>query len=176
MIPPTSQNLEEFGKLLKIYIALQPKHTLEIGTHEGGTLYYWLLNATPNSVVGSIDFQGIVSESQASLWAAPRVKAICYSGDSTEQQAIDWARNNIGTLDWLFIDGGHDYETVKSDWNNYSPLVKKGGVIALHDILPQENSEVNFLWEELKNYHHHKEIIKTHPDWGIGPGIGVIYT
>lgn len=176
MIPPTSQNLNEFGELLKIYMILQPKYTLEIGTHEGGTLYYWLQNAVPGSVVGSIDNQGIISESQAKVWAAPRVKALCYRGDSTEQQAIDWARNNIGTLDWLFIDGGHDYDTVKSDWENYSPLVRRGGTVAFHDILPHPACEVDKLWSEIKeNYAGVQEIIEPHTEWGFGPGIGIVY-
>lgn len=36
-------------------------------------------------------------------------------------------------IDILFIDDGHDYESVKSDYENFSPFVKKGGLILLHD-------------------------------------------
>jgi len=33
----------------------------------------------------------------------------------------------------LFIDGSHDYEQVKKDYENFSPLVVPGGVIIFHD-------------------------------------------
>lgn len=36
-------------------------------------------------------------------------------------------------LDLLFIDGAHDYASVKADFELYFPKVKVGGVIAFHD-------------------------------------------
>jgi len=38
-----------------------------------------------------------------------------------------------GIYDLLFIDGDHSYEGVKQDWVMYSPLVRKGGIVAFHD-------------------------------------------
>jgi predicted O-methyltransferase YrrM len=37
------------------------------------------------------------------------------------------------TYDFVYIDGLHTYEGVKSDITNYLPLIKKGGVIGGHD-------------------------------------------
>ena len=37
------------------------------------------------------------------------------------------------SLDFVFIDAAHDYESVKKDINAWYPKVKKGGVIAGHD-------------------------------------------
>ena len=37
------------------------------------------------------------------------------------------------TLDFVYIDGNHDYEFVKNDIENYYPHLKKGGVIGGHD-------------------------------------------
>jgi predicted O-methyltransferase YrrM len=39
-------------------------------------------------------------------------------------------------LDVLFIDGGHDFETVWADLENYAPRVKTGGWILMHDAYP----------------------------------------
>jgi predicted O-methyltransferase YrrM len=39
-------------------------------------------------------------------------------------------------VDFLFIDADHSYEGVKKDFEMYSPLVRKGGIIAFHDIIP----------------------------------------
>ncbi len=36
-------------------------------------------------------------------------------------------------VDFLFIDGAHDYENVKKDFELWSPFLKKGGIIAFHD-------------------------------------------
>ena len=36
-------------------------------------------------------------------------------------------------FDFLYIDGNHRYEAVKSDLINYYPRVKKGGIISGHD-------------------------------------------
>jgi cephalosporin hydroxylase len=37
-------------------------------------------------------------------------------------------------VDFIYIDGNHDYKYVLSDLKNYWPLVKKGGIFAGHDI------------------------------------------
>ena len=39
-------------------------------------------------------------------------------------------------LDFLFIDGDHAFKGVKSDFQLYSELVRPGGLIAFHDIIP----------------------------------------
>jgi len=37
------------------------------------------------------------------------------------------------SLDFVFIDAGHDYESVSKDLNAWYPKIKKGGTIAGHD-------------------------------------------
>lgn len=36
-------------------------------------------------------------------------------------------------LDFLFIDGDHSYPTVERDYREWSPFVKPGGLLAMHD-------------------------------------------
>ena len=36
-------------------------------------------------------------------------------------------------IDLLFIDADHSYQAVRRDWDDWSPYVKAGGIIALHD-------------------------------------------
>ena len=61
---------------------------------------------------------------------------------------------NGDQLDFLVIDGDHRYAGVRRDFDLWSPLVKKGGFVALHDIVPHKKlgntCEVDRFWRELK--------------------------
>jgi predicted O-methyltransferase YrrM len=43
-------------------------------------------------------------------------------------------------IDLLFIDANHSYEGVKQDWDLWSPKVRDGGRIAMHDCKQSANS------------------------------------
>jgi hypothetical protein len=80
-----------------------------------------------------------------------------------------------GGLDFLFIDGDHTLEGVRSDYDMYSPLVKPSGTIIFHDICvhrPEFNCHVDKFWNELKKGREYWEFIEN-PDQGLY-GIGVI--
>ena len=38
-----------------------------------------------------------------------------------------------GLLDYVYIDGAHDYKSVTNDLNAWAPKVKKGGILSGHD-------------------------------------------
>ncbi len=40
---------------------------------------------------------------------------------------------NRGTLDFVYIDAGHSYHEVKSDFEAWEPRVCKGGIVSWHD-------------------------------------------
>ena len=91
---------------------------------------------------------------------------------------LDLVRATLGdrVLDYLFIDGDHSYAGVKADFEQYGPLVKKGGLIAFHDIadgLPENVGGVPRFWNELKHQFRNQEFIAD-PKQG-GWGIGVLY-
>ncbi len=48
------------------------------------------------------------------------------------------------TLDFLFVDGDHRYEGVLEDYNNYTPLIKKGGLLFMHDCRMGREGGANF--------------------------------
>lgn len=55
-----------------------------------------------------------------------------YQDVSTAPEAIEFAEM-IAPYDLIYIDGGHTYEVVKSDLENYAPLVKVGGYLVMDD-------------------------------------------
>jgi methyltransferase family protein len=46
-------------------------------------------------------------------------------------EAAKWIAD--GSLDFVFLDGNHQYESVKQDIADWAPKVRKGGVISGHD-------------------------------------------
>jgi len=74
---------------------------------------------------------------------------ILICGNSTSKNTISNVKAH-GRYDFIFIDGGHDYETVKKDFHNYSQLLNQNGVIALHDIYSDICPGVARFWRELK--------------------------
>jgi len=50
--------------------------------------------------------------------------------------SVESCRNiSDDTLDWVYIDASHDYESVLEDLYNWAPKVKKGGIITGHDYI-----------------------------------------
>jgi hypothetical protein len=37
-------------------------------------------------------------------------------------------------VDFLFIDGDHSVESTQRDWQDFSPFVRSGGIVAFHDL------------------------------------------
>jgi predicted O-methyltransferase YrrM len=152
---------------LRPFISFLRRHPLqtivEIGTYSGGTLWLWCQIASPTAHVVSIDlpggaFGGGQNEAQAEQFrsfARDGQRLTLIRADSHDRQTLDELARELGrvSIDFLFIDGDHTYEGVKQDYEMYSPLVRTGGIVAFHDVLPHtqdERCQVDVLWEELK--------------------------
>ena len=80
-------------------------------------------------------------------------------------------------VDFLFIDGDHSYETVRSDYERFGALVGPGGLIAMHDIIADRNvpaSQVHRLWGELEQTNRVEAILDRDSVPGAGMGIGLV--
>ncbi len=62
-------------------------------------------------------------------------------GDSRK---VEWTR----MVDILFIDGDHSYESAKADYEKYTPFVKHGGIIFMHDVIHPKLG-INQFWKEI---------------------------
>ena len=82
-------------------------------------------------------------------------------------------------MDFLFIDGDHSYEGVKRDFADYAPLVRPGGLIAFHDIVPGgpgkhgDPGGVPIFWRELAVSRVDATELVEDWDWG-SCGVGVV--
>lgn len=176
---------EELIGLFDMVAGLQPKNALEIGTYTGGTLFMTCRVADPGATVISVDLPG-GRFGRGYVWPrkfvyrkfAKHNQALhLLRKNSHDSKTFDLVRSLLGDkrLDFLFIDGDHTYEGVRADFEMYSPLVRKGGLVAFHDIVrhpPQTECEVDRFWAEIRTHYRHREIIKD-PSQGWA-GIGVL--
>ena len=68
-----------------------------------------------------------------------------YFGYSHLPDIVEAVYKNIGEVDLLFIDGGHQYKEILVDWLLYHHLVPAGGVIAFHDIVATNTGVPEFI-------------------------------
>ena len=63
---------------------------------------------------------------------------------------------------------------VRQDYEMYSPLVRKGGLIAFHDILekqPTPQNQVYYFWKDIKQKTVTEEFVNDYDQTGFGIGI-----
>ncbi|MBM3254640.1 MAG: class I SAM-dependent methyltransferase [Candidatus Omnitrophica bacterium] len=180
-----SQVKKEILKLLIILNRIKPNSVLEIGTESGGTLFLFTRVASEDATIISIDLPGGPFGGGYPKWRVPFYKSFALPNqkihllraDSHDETTLEKVKTILTgrEIDFLFIDGDHTYEGVKKDFEMYSPLVKKNGIIALHDIVPhlrRPNCKVSRFWNEIKFKYDHVEIVN---DWNQNwAGIGVI--
>ena len=58
-----------------------------------------------------------------------------------EGYSFDVVNDFKDTIDLLFIDGAHEFEAVFQDYEQWSPLLRPGGMIAFHDVVFGENPD-----------------------------------
>jgi cephalosporin hydroxylase len=138
--PVRTQQLEwEFTQLIGIYERLAPSVILEIGSADGGTLYQWMKRRQPGGIFISIEPD--LSDERRKMWTGWADQfgheLHMIGADSSKPATLVQVRSILSErqVDFLFIDGDHSYTGSRSDFDMYGPLVRDGGVIALHDIV-----------------------------------------
>lgn len=127
--------------------ATDPRIIFEIGTFEGQTTLA-LAEATPRADIFTLDLprgasvpHAVVHEAESvardstgayfsATMAAARITQL--RGDSRSFDFSPW----FGKCDLVLVDGGHDYETAKSDTENALRLRSASGIIVWDDYIP----------------------------------------
>jgi len=182
-----NQKWSELSGLVHLVRGLSPISIIEIGVDGGGTMALWAQIAATDARLIGVDLE-ISAAVQSSVRASLRTgQALSlFAGDSHSDATKRRVRDTLGDnkVDFLFIDGDHGYEGVKQDFEDYGPLVRKGGLVAFHDIVPdfstrfgihtgQHSGAVHKFWREVSTRYPHDEFIESIAQDGFG--IGVIY-
>ena len=94
-----------------------------------------------------------------------------FAGNTRETLAA--AITELPPIDFAFIDGGHSYETVKSDWENVERVIHARSVVIFDDYVCEEAVEregfgVNRLMAEIDRSRYKVEILEP-VDWWPRP-------
>jgi len=124
------QDLDEIVQLFNEVKKIKPKSILEIGIERGGTFKLWeqlILSNYPSGYLCGIDtnINNILWG-----WGKSSLEIDVIKGRSQDVYSLVVGfLTEVREFDFIFIDGDHSYEGVKSDYNLYSTLIRKGGLI-----------------------------------------------
>lgn len=167
-IPSAWKGLEGFAHWL--VLTLNPKITVELGTDYG---YSAIELARYNKgIVYTVDwFKGDEHTGFRDTEAKVRqnldesgILGVQLIKHDFHSAAESWTR---GVIDLLHIDGRHNYEDVRQDFNDWIRHVRSGGVILLHDTQSFANDVGRFYHElvypkfEITHSHGLGVVLKT---------------
>lgn len=161
------QRPKELWILVQAIQAIPAKRILEIGTANGGTLKFFEHAVELGGKIVTVDpAKGDAIENLPVDFSNPRCDIQLVKGYSQAPETIEKIMLALGEepIDFLFIDGAHDYEAVKADFNNFHKLVRPGGVIGFHDV---NYPPIKRVWDEINIPCRSK----VHHDYGLGTGI-----
>jgi predicted O-methyltransferase YrrM len=146
-------------------------------------LFLMLHALPPDAHVVSVDLEGGAFGGGYPHWkrllfhlvalGGPRLSLLRGSSQTPEM------RNRVrqvlgGPADFVLVDGDHSYEGARRDFELYREIVAPGGFMAFHDIVPGRAELVGGvprLWQEIKQAHPHREIVRSWEQGGFGIGI-----
>jgi cephalosporin hydroxylase len=181
---PSHQIAFEILGFLHLARAHAPATVVEIGTAEGGTNF--LLSATLPDVSLKIGIDLHVRNTRLlRAFGRPDCRQEFVNGSSRDMATVEKVRRLLQSrpVDVLFIDGDHRYEGARADFDLYAPLVRPGGLIALHDIVPDYQTrygrntgrwagDVPRLWQEVRaRYAQTWEFVENPDQDGLGIGV-----
>lgn len=125
--------LHELASLAFITKVTDPKQIFEIGTYSGRTALNFAQNSQQDSIVWTLDTSA--NETQIPT------NDMDYKDKDVEHKIRQLRSDSLkfdfsphfGNIDLVFVNGSHNYETVRSDTINAIKMVRPNGYIIWHD-------------------------------------------
>jgi len=159
-----------------------PGAVCEIGTHLGGNSFLLSQGLPSATFFVGVDLY-VQNKPQLRFFSQPSQQMEFVDGSSYSPRTVGRVRRLLGkrSLDLLFIDGDHRYDGVKRDFLHYRHLLREGGVIAFHDIVPDHRTrfgaavsgyagDVPRFWSRIRSLYPSWEFIQNPDQDGFGIG------
>jgi predicted O-methyltransferase YrrM len=183
---PGSGSNQKDGEILAMLAFVaerEPRTVVEIGTLAGGTNF--LLGTLLPSVTNMVGIDLLVrNRARLRAFARPGLDLQFVNGNSSQPRTREALEAVLGSraIDLLFIDGDHSFRGALSDFRLYRTFVAPGGLVAFHDIVPDNvlrsgtpssawAGEVPLLWESLRGQYEVHEFVESWSQEGFGIGV-----
>ena len=162
--PALAQITEAEGELIERCSA-GARRVVQIGVAEGGSAWHARRSMDPGGTLHLIDtYPKVLGLNLSSLIARRLV-------DSVPGAGVEWIRARSDEavrawsepIDFLFIDGDHSYEAVRTDWQDWHGFVAGAGRVAFHDAL----LEAPWMDESFGSARFVAELTDVEPDWRL---------
>ena len=153
---------------------------IEIGSYHGATLYLFSHFVSRGGTIVSVDLGRCMGPKRKGDHSKRTKRMIEYlkeqgynaklflgNSEHLFEKVRDFVKSE--TIDFLHIDGGHDYYTVKFDFDHYTQLVGTGGLVLLHDVNNPQCTVPGF-WGELRRKYG-DAAFSSGDNW---PGMGAV--
>lgn len=140
------QYANEFFDMVNHVDAIAPTVVVEIGVKRAGTMRFWEYLIPKDGIVIGVDnnsdnlnyIANLPTSSEFLYHVTSEVgKELYYViRDSNSKEAVADVKELLDgrEIDFLFIDGGHYCPVPKTDFDNFNPLVRSGGLVCIADI------------------------------------------
>lgn len=141
-------NFHHIVLYIKDYIMKEKcRNYLEIGTHYGHSICNMLQSKYKSKYMGIDLFQKWgdgkiinmekLANNNVNKFNINNYECKLIKANSHKSETVNIVKKQFPEgIDLLFIDGDHSYNGITNDFNNYFPLVNKGGYIVFDDYLP----------------------------------------
>lgn len=182
-----NQKRPEIVGFLEWARAIAPRRLCEIGVEGGGT--HLLLKHAFSSAELTIGVDLYVRHKDHLTHFSPgEQRSVFIDGSSYAPATVEKVKETLGgePLDLLLIDGDHSFRGASQDFELYRHLVRRGGIIAFHDIVDDSVNRTGYhtgsyvggvpdLWRQLRGqYRQSKEFVGSWSQDGYGIG-AIIY-
>jgi len=161
---------------------LRPSVFIEVGSRHGLGLRCWAEACAEDALVIAVDWpnQGWGAEGSLDLLrknlrviqdGGRDIGLILGDSHSKEVQQEVMCMLDGRPVDAVHIDGDHTYRGSKLDWEFFSPLVRPGGLVMLHDVHPVQKNEhiqVHRVFSEIEQTHRTESLMLYETNCGAG--------
>lgn len=175
----TKQNVIELNEAGRHVAALAPKVFVEIGSYLGGSLYAYAAACAPGATLIAVDFENDPEDGKVLSAVIQKLRdegfdAHWVKGHSREPATVEEVKRLLAgrAVDALHIDGNHNYREARGDYERYTPLVRPGGLVLLHDAV--NKCGVPRLFAEVSQGKK-SVLLDTSKDTGRPLGIGLVW-
>lgn len=164
----------------------RPRVVGEIGMKHGGNTFLFMRRFHNATRIIGLDLI-LRNVGKAKFLARDEQQVDMAEGSSYSPSVVSRVGRLLGPdrFDFLFIDGDHSYDGVAADLISYYHLVRPGGLIAFHDIVPDQTMQtgnrsqtsgsygggVYVLWQRIRDHFQHREFVESWQQRGYGIGV-----